>query len=241
MGWHELLFLHWRVPAPALQAQLPRGVELETFDGSAWLGVVPFRMVDTRFRWLPRLPTAYTFPELNLRSYVRVGDRSGVWFWSLDAASRLVVEGARLGFGLPYLRARMQCERIGDEVRYRSERTDRRGPLATFVGRWRPAGPFEPAVVGSLEHWLCERYCLFAQRRGRLVIGEIAHPPWRLAKAEVHLDVCDMVRLVGVTLDEAPVSALAAAPLEVVAWSPRVVGVAATATSCRTPRRAPRP
>lgn len=241
MGWHELLFLHWRVPAPALQAQLPRGVELETFDGSAWLGVVPFRMVDTRFRWLPRLPTAHTFPELNLRSYVRVGDRSGVWFWSLDAASRLVVEGARLGFGLPYLRARMQCERIGDEVRYRSERTDRRGPLATFVGRWRPAGPFEPAVVGSLEHWLCERYCLFAQRRGRLVIGEIAHPPWRLAKAEVHLDVCDMVRLVGVTLDEAPVSALAAAPLEVVAWSPRVVGVAATATSCRTPRRAPRP
>jgi uncharacterized protein YqjF (DUF2071 family) len=241
MGWHELLFLHWRVPAPALQAQLPRGVELETFDGAAWLGVVPFRMVDTRFRWLPRLPTAHTFPELNLRSYVRVGDRSGVWFWSLDAASRLVVEGARLGFGLPYLRARMQCERIGDEVRYRSERTDRRGPLATFVGRWRPAGPFEPAVVGSLEHWLCERYCLFAQRRGRLVIGEIAHPPWRLAKAEVHLDVCDMVRLVGVTLDEAPVSALAAAPLEVVAWSPRVVGVAATATSCRTPRRAPRP
>ncbi len=241
MGWHELLFLHWRVPAPALQAQLPRGVELETFDGSAWLGVVPFRMVDTRFRWLPRLPTAHTFPELNLRSYVRVGDRSGVWFWSLDAASRLVVEGARLGFGLPYLRARMQCERIGDEVRYRSERTDRRGPLATFVGRWRPAGPFEPAVVGSLEHWLCERYCLFAQRRGRLVIGEIAHPPWRLAKAEVHLDVCDMVRLVGVTLDEAPVSALAAAPLEVVAWSPRVVGVVATAISCRTPRRAPRP
>lgn len=241
MGWHELLFLHWRVPAPALQAQLPRGVELETFDGSAWLGVVPFRMVDTRFRWLPHLPTAHTFPELNLRSYVRVGDRSGVWFWSLDAASRLVVEGARLGFGLPYLRARMQCERIGDEVRYRSERTDRRGPPATFVGRWRPAGPFEPAVVGSLEHWLCERYCLFAQRRGRLVIGEIAHPPWRLAKAEVHLDVCDMVRLVGVTLDEAPVSALVAAPLEVVAWSPRVVGVAATAISCRTPRRAPRP
>jgi uncharacterized protein YqjF (DUF2071 family) len=240
MGWHELLFLHWRVPAPALQAQLPRGVELETFDGSAWLGVVPFRMVDTRFRWLPRLPTAHTFPELNLRSYVRVGDRSGVWFWSLDAASRLVVEGARLGFGLPYLRARMQCERIGDEVRYRSERTDRRGPLATFVGRWRPAGPFEPAVVGSLEHWLCERYCLFAQRRGRLVIGEIAHPPWRLAKAEVHLDVCDMVRLVGVTLDEAPVSALVAAPLEVVGWSPRVVDIAVGGWHRRSEQGMPR-
>lgn len=226
MGWHDLLFLHWRVPAPVLQAQLPTGVELETFDGSAWLGVVPFRMVDTRFRWLPRLPTAHTFPELNLRSYVRVGDRSGVWFWSLDAASRLGVEGARLGFGLPYLRARMQCERIGDEVRYRSERNDRRGPPATFVGRWRPAGPFAPAVVGTLEHWLCERYCLFARRRGRLVIGEIAHPPWRLAKAEVHLDVCDMARLVGLPLDGAPESALAAAPLEVVAWSPRVVAAA---------------
>jgi uncharacterized protein YqjF (DUF2071 family) len=223
MGWHDLLFLHWRVPAPAMEAHLPPGVELETFDGSAWLGVVPFRMVDTRFRWLPRMPTAHTFPELNLRTYVRVGERRGVWFWSLDAASRLGVEGARLGFGLPYLTARMHCERDGDEVRYRSERTDRRGPSATFVGRWRPAGPFAPAGAGTLEKWLCERYCLFARRRGRLVVGEIAHPPWRLAPAVVQLDVCDMARIVGVPLAGAPASALAAAPIEVVAWSPQVV------------------
>ena len=147
MGWHDLLFLHWRVPAELLQAQLPPGVALETFDGSAWLGVVPFRMVDTRFRWLPRMPTAHTFPELNLRTYVRVGERRGVWFFSLDAASRLAVEGARFGFGLPYLTARMQCERDGDAIRYRSERTDRRGPPATFVGSWRPAGPFAPGPV----------------------------------------------------------------------------------------------
>lgn len=225
MGWHDLLFLHWRVPAAMLQAHLPPGVELETFDGSAWLGVVPFRMVDTRFRWLPRMPTAHTFPELNLRTYVRVGERSGVWFFSLDAASRLAVEGARFGFGLPYLTARMQCGRDGDEVCYRSERIDRRGPPATFVGRWRPAGPFASAAAGTLEHWLCERYCLFAQRRGRLVVGEIAHPPWRLASAAVDLDVCDMARIVGMPLEGAPVSALAAAPIEVVAWSPRVVRV----------------
>jgi uncharacterized protein YqjF (DUF2071 family) len=78
--------------------------------------------------------------------------------------------------------------------------------------------------VGTLEHWLCERYCLFARRRGRLVVGEIAHPPWRLAKAAVQLDVCDMARLVGVALDGPPASALAAAPIEVVAWSPQRVG-----------------
>jgi uncharacterized protein YqjF (DUF2071 family) len=160
---------------------------------------------------------------LNLRTYVRVGGRSGVWFFSLDAASRLSVEGARLGFGLPYLTARMQCERSGDAIRYRSERSDRRGPPATFVGAWRPAGPFAPAVVGTLEHWLCERYCLFARRRGRIVVGEIAHPLWRLAPAAVQLEVCDMARITGVTLAGEPVSALAAAPIDVVAWSPQVV------------------
>ena len=91
MGWHDLLFLHWRVPAASLRAHLPPELELETFDGDAWLGVVPFRMVDTRFRWLPRVPTAHTFPELNLRTYVRAGGRSGVWFWSLDETSRLAI------------------------------------------------------------------------------------------------------------------------------------------------------
>ena len=220
MRWEELLFLHWPVAAAALRPHLPAGLELETFDGTAWLGVVPFRMARTRFRWLPPMPTAHTFAELNLRTYVRAGGRTGVWFFSLDAASRLAVEGARLGFGLPYFTARMACVRDGERVRYRSERTDARGPAAVFRGDWRASGPFAPARPGTLEQFLVERYCLFAQRRGRLVCGEIAHQPWQLAAAEVQLEVVEMTRLLGIELVGAPASALLAAPIDVAAWSP---------------------
>ncbi len=229
MDWEDLLFLHWRVPAAALQRHLPAGVEVDTFEGSAWLGVVPFRMARTRVRWLPAMPTARDFPELNLRTYVRVGGRPGVWFFSLDATSRLAVAGARATFGLPYFRARMRCERVGEEIVYASERIDRRGPPATFSGRWRPIGAHRPAAVGSLEHFLTERYCLFAVRRAVVLCGEIAHAPWQLAPAEVQIDVCDMTQLLGLSLEGPPVSALAAAPLLVAAFAPqapRPVGLA---------------
>ena len=219
MRWEELLFLHWPMAAAVLRPHLPAGLELETFDGSAWLGVVPFRMARTRLRWLPPVPTTHTFPEINLRTYVRAGGRSGVWFFSLDAASRLAVESARLGFGLPYFAARMACRRDGECVHYHSERTDWRGPAASFRGDWRPVGSFAPAVRGTLLHFLVERYCMFVSRRGRLMCGEVAHAPWQLAAAEVRLEANDMTRLLGCELLGPPVSALVAAPLDVVAWS----------------------
>lgn len=220
MRWEELLFLHWRVDAAELQRRLPAGVVIETFDGSAWLGVVPFRMAATRFRWLPALPTAHTFPELNVRTYVRVGDTPGVWFFSLDAASRLAVEGARWSFGLPYFRARMVCRRQGEVVVYASERTDRRGPAAAFAANWRVVGAPRQASPGSLEHFLTERYCLFVARRGVLLRGDIAHAPWQLAPAEVMLQTCEMTRLLGFVPSSPAVSALAAEPLTVAAWAP---------------------
>jgi uncharacterized protein YqjF (DUF2071 family) len=220
MRWEELLFVHWRVEAARIQRLLPPGLTVETFDGSAWLGVVPFRMAATRFRLLPAIPTAHTFPELNVRTYVRAGGTPGVWFFSLDAASRLAVEGARWQFGLPYFRARMVCRRQGEVVLYVSERCDRRGPAAAFAGNWRTVGEPRPAVPGSLEHFLVERYCLFAMRRGGLVRGDIAHVPWELAPAELLLQTCDMTRLLGGAVDGPAVSALAAKPLTVAAWSP---------------------
>ena len=220
MRWEELLFLHWRVEAAVLQRLLPPGVVIETFDGSAWLGVVPFRMAATRFRWLPALPTAHTFPELNVRTYVRVGDTSGVWFFSLDAASRLAVEGARWSFGLPYFLARMKCRREGDVVGYTSERMDRRGPAAAFAASWRALGSPRRAAAGSLEHFFAERYCLFTTRRGVLMRGDVAHVPWQLAPAEVQLTACNMTRLLGCVLPGEPESALAASPLTVAAWAP---------------------
>ncbi|MEO6595432.1 MAG: DUF2071 domain-containing protein [Planctomycetota bacterium] len=222
MDWEDLLFLHWPVAASLLQPHLPAGLEVDTFDGSAWLGVVPFRMARTRFRWLPPVPTTHSFPELNVRTYVRAKDRPGVWFFSLDAASRLAVAGARAGFGLPYFRARMRCERTADVVHYESERRDPRAPVASFRASWNSSRATAPAVPGTLEHFLVERYCLFALRAGRLMRGDVAHAPWQLAKADVQLETCDMTRLLGCTLDGAPVSALAAAPMAVAGFWPEV-------------------
>ncbi len=223
MDWEDLAFLHWRVAAASLQPLLPPGVELDRFAGDAWLGVVPFRMARTRLRALPPVPTTRAYPELNVRTYVRAGDVPGVWFFSLDVASRLTVAAARLGFGLAYFAARSACRRDGDTVRFRSERTDRRGPPAAFAARWRAIGEHRPARPGTLEHFVTERYCLFASRRGRVVRGDIAHAPWQLAPAHVDVERCDVARLLAIALDRPPDSALAALPQRVAAWAPRRV------------------
>src|SRR5262249_26655166 len=122
MDWEDLLFAHWRVAPAAVQRLLPAGLEGGAVGGAAWVGGVACPTARPRVRWLPPLPTANAFPELNVRTYVRAGEVPGVWFVSLDAASRLAVAGARAGFGLPYLFARMTCTRAGDEVHYASER-----------------------------------------------------------------------------------------------------------------------
>lgn len=220
MDWEELLFLHWAVAPERLAPHLPRGLELETFEGRAWLGVVPFCMARTRWRVLPPLVGASAFPELNVRTYVRAGGKSGVWFLSLDAASALAVLGARVSFGLPYYHARMSCERRGEEVVYTSEREDPRGPPAAFAARWRALEAFFEARTRPLERFLTERYALFALRDGRLHLGEIAHAPWRVARAEVVLERCAMTALLGFELEGPPLSALAAELQRAVAWWP---------------------
>lgn len=220
MQWLDLLFLHWPVPAQALQPLLPAGLDIDTFDGSAWLGVVPFRMARTRLRWLPPLPKTAAFPELNVRTYVRAGERQGVWFFSLDAASRVVVAAARAGFRLPYFWADMQVERRGQLQVYSSQRRDRRAPPATFSARWCYGGASYQALPGTLQHFLVERYCLFAAGKdGRPRCGEIAHPPWRLMPASVELGVCDMTRVLGIELPDCTPYALMAEPQSVVAWT----------------------
>lgn len=220
MDWVDLLFLHWPIDVAMLRPHVPEELEIETFDGRAWIGVVPFRMARTRARFAPPVPTTSDFLELNVRTYVRAAGRSGVWFTSLDAASRLAVFGARVSFGLPYFAARMNANVDGDRIHYRSERRDRRGPPAEFAARWERPRSFAASRAGTFEHFLTERYCLYAKRRGHLVCGEIAHPPWLLAKVAVAIERLDMTRLLGMDLDGAPASVLAAAPQRVVAWAP---------------------
>ena len=221
--WHDLVFLHWRLPPAVLRPLVPADLELDTYDGSAWLGVTPFRMSGVRLRWLPPVPWATKFPELNVRTYVRRGGLAGVWFFSLDAASTLAVVGARATFGLPYFRARMRLERDGGEgaggVSFRSRRV--RGD-AELIARYAPRGAVRQRQKGSLEHFLTERYCLFARGPfGRLRVGHIHHVPWPLQDADVTIERNTMVAAAGVMLPDEPPLAHFSHFLDVRIWAPR--------------------
>ncbi len=185
MSWHDLCFMHWPVPPEVLAPTLPRGVELDTYDGQAWLGVVPFTMTGVAPRGVPDVPGVSTFPELNLRTYVTAGGTGGVWFYSLDAANPLAVRLARALFHLPYFDARMWTSREGGVTRYASLRTHAGAPAARFAGAYRPVGEPITAPAGSLEDWLTNRLYLYsASPAGRVYRGRIHHQPWPLRRAE---------------------------------------------------------
>ncbi|MBI1382509.1 MAG: DUF2071 domain-containing protein [Planctomycetaceae bacterium] len=222
MAWHGLLFAHWEVPAAAVAERLPAGLELDTFAGRAYVGVVPFEMRSVGPRRLPGMPTARQFPELNVRTYVLFRGQRAVWFFSLDAASALAVWGARALFHLPYFRARMHIETRAEGFRYTSERIHRGAPPAEFAADFGPVGDRFVAEPGSLEHWLTERYSLVAANgRGKLREGPIHHRPWPLQRAVATIERNTMGACHGFDLSAAPDHLLYADHLDVVAWALR--------------------
>lgn len=223
MKWHDLMFMHWAVPAEALRPLVPGTLELDTFDGQAWIGVVPFRMSGVRPRLFPPLPGLSAFPELNVRTYVTAGGRPGVWFFSLDASNQVAVRTARWTFHLNYYDAKMHCDpQPGGEIRYRSVRTHKGAPPAEFAATYRPTGPVFEAAPGSLDHFLVERYCLYAAAPdGRTYRGDIAHDRWPLQKATAEVTHDTMVQPLGLDVSNSPPLLHFAKYLEVVAWRPR--------------------
>lgn len=220
-SWRELLFAHWPVPVERLKRLVPSGLTVEEFDGSAWIGLTPFRVADLRLRWLPHLPGISGFPEVNLRTYVRVGGKPGVFFFSLDAGSRLGVWGARIAYRLPYRHAQMSVESSGDWIHYRSRRADGSARLAA---RYRPDGRvFEPAP-GTLEHFLVERYALYVVlRSGRILRGDIHHPPWRVQPAEAEIEEKSVASAEGIELPGTAPLLHYAERQDTLVWLPRAV------------------
>jgi len=203
--WHHLLFAHWRCPSSALRARIPQPLEIETYDGSAWLGVIPFYMTGVRMRATPPVPTANAFEELNVRTYVTLDGRPGVWFFSLDCASMLAVIGARVGIYLPYFRATMSMTRHNETIRYRSRRWPIGGPAAQFAASYRGVGPAAEPAPGTLDHFLAERYCLYSADQERLWRADIFHPRWSLQPAEATIEHNSMATAAGLAVnDEAP-------------------------------------
>jgi uncharacterized protein YqjF (DUF2071 family) len=204
--WHDLLFAHWAFDPALVRPLVPSLLPLDTFEGRAWIGVVPFRVSGLRPRAVPPLPFVSSFPELNVRTYVSLDGKPGVYFFSLDAGSRLAVEAARVLYRLPYAKARMSVARHGESVDYASARTDRRFPPAQLRAHYRPVGPVSFARPGSVDHWLTARYCLYTlDGSGAPRRCEIDHPPWPLQPATAELAENTTLRPLGLALpDGAP-------------------------------------
>jgi uncharacterized protein YqjF (DUF2071 family) len=200
--WHQLLFAHWPVEPAAIDRLLPPPLVAQRRDGSAWLGITPFAVAALRIRGTAPLPWLSWFPELNVRTYVEVDGKPGIYFFSLDAARRSAVAAARRAYRLPYFRARMRIEETGGDVRYDSRRVDRSGPPAAFRARYRPTGPRTDDPLGR---WLAERYCLYVvDDRGSVLRADIHHAPWPLQSAEAELERNEMARPLGIELRGEP-------------------------------------
>jgi uncharacterized protein YqjF (DUF2071 family) len=180
--WDDLLFVHWAVDPRQVRPHVPDGLELDLRDGSAWIGVTPFRLGGLRAKGTLPLPYVSSFLEINVRTYVTHDGKPGIWFFSLDASSEAAVLAARQLYRLPYFRARIRME-PGSRATFECTRDAQTEFSAAYGG----AGPVSPAAPGSLEHFLTERYCLYAEHDGRLFRAEIHHRPWPLQSAEAEI------------------------------------------------------
>jgi uncharacterized protein YqjF (DUF2071 family) len=197
--WHDLLFAHWPIAFESLRPLVPPQLPLDMFDGKCWVGVVPFWMSGVRGRGTPAIPGLSRFPELNVCTYVTYRDKPGVYFFSLDAGSRMAVWGARALYHLPYFYADMKVESVGDAIEYDSSRLVAQ---AEFRGRYGPIAPVERRPPGSLEHWLTERYCLYTVHRDTVYRGEIHHAPWQVQDASAKIGANSMASAADITLPD---------------------------------------
>jgi uncharacterized protein YqjF (DUF2071 family) len=201
--WYDLLFAHWPVNPAVLRPAVHPSVPIDTWEGSAYIGVTPFGIRGLHARGTPPVPGSASFPELNVRTYATIDGRPGIWFLSLDAANWPAVFAARRAYRLPYFRSRIRMQAGGDRLWYLCERVY--GPPAAFEGTYAPTGPARAAEPGSLEYWLTERYCLYTvDGDGRVLQADIHHAPWPVAPAAGTIAYNTMLDHYGIDLPGAP-------------------------------------
>lgn len=206
--WANLLFAHWSVDLAVMRRLVPSELELDLFEGKAYLGVVPFEMREVSPRFVPSMPWISWFPELNVRTYVRHKGRAGVYFFSLDAGNPLAVYLACQLYHLPYYNADMCCKQQGEKFVYTSKRkksstTAGNGNFQLDVTYW-PCGPVYLSQPGTLDSFLTERYCLFTTHDGNVYCGQIHHKPWPLRPAQAEWRVNTMAGPLGFELQGEP-------------------------------------
>lgn len=215
-SWCNLLFAHWPVPVDTIRALVPPQLELDLFDGQAYIAVVPFEMREVSPRLLPSMPWLSFFPELNVRTYVKYKGRPGVYFFSLDAGNPVAVWIACNFYHLPYFDATMQCQKTlvsgQQQFSYKSLRSIESSSNKKSITSnavldltYGPTGPVYQSKPGSLEHFLTERYCLFTVFSGTVYRGDIHHKPWPLQPAMAQWRTNTMATPLGIELEGEPI------------------------------------
>jgi len=189
--------MHWRIEPELVRPLIPEGLEIDTFDGSAWIAIVPFTMWDIRAfpPYVPAMPGLNAMHELNVRTYVHFNGTPGVWFFSLDCNNAAAVFGARKFYYLPYYNAELDLDQVNATINYSNQRTDE--PAAQFQATWNIGSPLPTAEPGSLEFFLTERYCLFSHHKGDLYRSQIHHQSWPLQTATIKQHSSTMIRVLG--------------------------------------------
>jgi uncharacterized protein YqjF (DUF2071 family) len=225
-NWGKLLFMHWPIDEKLLAPLIPSQLSIDTFDGSAWIGEIPFTMWGIRASFLPPIPGTSAFHELNVRTYVHLNLVPGVWFFSLDAANSLAVWGARQFYSLPYFNAAMSLAQQGNTIEYSSKRKDpltygqffssektgfpeelspdrfRSLPRAELNTSWTIGESLPRSMQDSIEFFLTERYCLYSLHRNQLYRSRIFHEPWRLRKAKLNAHQSTMIESLGIAVPQ---------------------------------------
>jgi uncharacterized protein YqjF (DUF2071 family) len=219
--WGKLLFMHWAIDADVLRPLIPARLSIDTFDGKAWIGVVPFTMWGIRASFLPPIPGTSAFPELNVRTYVHFQGIPGVWFFSLDATHSLAIWGARTFYHLPYFKAEMNLIQKASVIEYSSRRTDalnyarffageaaqfsgdlkadrfQKLPQAELKATWTIGESQTQSTPDTIEFFLTERYCLYSCHRDQLFRSRIFHEPWPLRSATLNAYQSTMIESLG--------------------------------------------
>lgn len=225
--WIDLCFCHWEMEPQVLQKLLPNSLEIDTFEGKAYIGIVPFRMDKVRFRFVPSVPYISSFPELNIRTYVRFGEKHGVFFFSLDAHSQIAVWFGRRFFHVPYHYAHMQNISVENGWTYISKRissSNSNDAPALFEATQIPDGDTYYATEGSLLHFLTERYCFFSHRPdGKLICSDVHHAPWPIKNSNIEIVHNSLLQKFGIQNPQKPDLVHASSGVPIVGWWPHLI------------------
>ena len=220
--WNDLLFANWPISVTELKKIVPDALTIDTYEGEAWISIVPFQLSGARPRFMPSLPYLSNFPEINVRTYVTLQGKPGVYFFSLDADQHIIVELARLGLHLPYYHAEINVVTDSDQIiHYRSIRRDSRAKPGQFAASYRPVSKVRYSESDCLAYWLTERYCMYmTNSKGTIYRGEINHSPWPLQLAEANIETNTLFNSFGLSQPVNKPLLYYAEKLDVHAWLP---------------------